>query len=212
MALIWVVLLKIAVIQPQNSFWLFLSLMSEAGIAVNLVFMFLNLIPILPLDGGRILASLLPRRADPEMPPIHQVVDAVLFRRDRVVGRAGDDLERRDVELVATGRPAVGADRALDDHGAFLREVVGFREELIADGGLRHDGLDEARAVTELQEVQLAARASVRQPAFDRDVLAVVLSDVLDVDVHHYSLLEEGKGQRAEGRSRGNRKKARSKG
>jgi Zn-dependent protease len=36
---------------------------SEAGIGVNLLFMFLNLIPILPLDGGRILASVLPRRA-----------------------------------------------------------------------------------------------------------------------------------------------------
>jgi len=30
---------------------------------VNLIFMFLNLLPILPLDGGRILASLLPSRA-----------------------------------------------------------------------------------------------------------------------------------------------------
>ena len=63
MALIWVLLLKIAVMQPQSSFWLFLGLVSQAGIVVNLLFMFLNLIPILPLDGGRILASLLPRRA-----------------------------------------------------------------------------------------------------------------------------------------------------
>jgi Zn-dependent protease len=30
---------------------------------VNLLFMFLNLLPILPLDGGRIVASLLPNRA-----------------------------------------------------------------------------------------------------------------------------------------------------
>jgi Zn-dependent protease len=37
--------------------------MSQAGILVNLIFMFLNLLPILPLDGGRILASLLPSRA-----------------------------------------------------------------------------------------------------------------------------------------------------
>ena len=63
MALIWVVLLKIAILQPQHGFWLFLALVSQAGIGVNLLFMFLNLIPILPLDGGRILASLLPRRA-----------------------------------------------------------------------------------------------------------------------------------------------------
>ncbi len=63
MAAIWVVLLKIAILQPQNGFWLFLALVAQAGIGVNLLFMFLNLIPILPLDGGRILASLLPRRA-----------------------------------------------------------------------------------------------------------------------------------------------------
>jgi Zn-dependent protease len=37
--------------------------MSQAGILVNLIFMFLNLLPIPPLDGGRILASLLPSRA-----------------------------------------------------------------------------------------------------------------------------------------------------
>ena len=37
--------------------------MSQAGIMVNLIFMFLNLLPILPLDGGRIVASLLPTRA-----------------------------------------------------------------------------------------------------------------------------------------------------
>jgi len=36
--------------------------MAEAGVRVNLIFMFLNLLPILPLDGGRILASLLPNR------------------------------------------------------------------------------------------------------------------------------------------------------
>jgi Zn-dependent protease len=37
--------------------------MSRAGILVNLIFMALNLLPILPLDGGRIVASLLPSRA-----------------------------------------------------------------------------------------------------------------------------------------------------
>jgi Zn-dependent protease len=63
MALIWALLLKIAVLVPQGTFSGFLGLMAQAGILVNLVFMFLNLLPILPLDGGRILASLLPSRA-----------------------------------------------------------------------------------------------------------------------------------------------------
>ena len=35
---------------------------AEAGILVNVIFAILNLFPVLPLDGGRILASLLPAR------------------------------------------------------------------------------------------------------------------------------------------------------
>src|SRR5688500_13111051 len=60
MALVWALLLKISTVLPGNAFF---EAMSRAGIILNLVFMFLNLLPILPLDGGRILASLLPSRA-----------------------------------------------------------------------------------------------------------------------------------------------------
>jgi Zn-dependent protease len=63
MTLGWAVLLKVAVLLPAGSSSHFLALMAQAGIMVNLVFMFLNLLPILPLDGGRIVASLLPQRA-----------------------------------------------------------------------------------------------------------------------------------------------------
>jgi Zn-dependent protease len=35
--------------------------MAEAGVIANLVIMAFNLLPILPLDGGRILLSLLPK-------------------------------------------------------------------------------------------------------------------------------------------------------
>lgn len=62
MALGWALLLKLALILPGDFFSVPLRLMAEAGIAVNLIFMFLNLLPILPLDGGRIVASLLPDR------------------------------------------------------------------------------------------------------------------------------------------------------
>jgi Zn-dependent protease len=63
MALIWALLLKITLVMPEGRFSDPVALMAQAGIIVNLIFMFLNLLPILPLDGGRIVASLLPTRA-----------------------------------------------------------------------------------------------------------------------------------------------------
>ena len=63
MALCWAMLLKIAVVLPESAYTPAFMLIAQAGIGVNLVFMFLNLIPLLPLDGGRIMASLLPSRA-----------------------------------------------------------------------------------------------------------------------------------------------------
>lgn len=62
MALAWALLLKAADALPTNSFTMPLRQMGLAGIQVNVVLMLLNLLPILPLDGGRILASLLPHR------------------------------------------------------------------------------------------------------------------------------------------------------
>ncbi len=59
MALIWVLLLKIS-FYIDGYFSLPLSLMAQAGIAINLSLMILNLLPILPLDGGRMVYSLLP--------------------------------------------------------------------------------------------------------------------------------------------------------
>jgi Zn-dependent protease len=62
MALGWAVLLKLALLLPANIFSTPMAEMAKAGVLVNLVFMFLNLLPILPLDGGRIAAGLLPNR------------------------------------------------------------------------------------------------------------------------------------------------------
>jgi Zn-dependent protease len=62
MALGWAVLLRLALMLPVDFFSAPMAEMATAGILVNLVFMFLNLLPILPLDGGRITASLLPSR------------------------------------------------------------------------------------------------------------------------------------------------------
>jgi Zn-dependent protease len=62
MALGWAFLLKLAWLLPANQFTLPFTEMSKIGITVNCVLMVLNLLPLPPLDGGRIAVSLLPQR------------------------------------------------------------------------------------------------------------------------------------------------------
>ena len=62
MAVIWGAVLKISVALPGTYFALPLALMGAAGVFVNVIFMVLNLVPLPPLDGGRILVSVLPHR------------------------------------------------------------------------------------------------------------------------------------------------------
>jgi len=61
MALIWALLLKVS-LNFNSYFGTPLNLMAQAGITINISLMLLNLLPILPLDGGRILFSLLPNK------------------------------------------------------------------------------------------------------------------------------------------------------
>jgi Zn-dependent protease len=62
MALLWGLALKLAFVMPANYFSYPLQVMADGGIKINLGLMLLNLIPIPPLDGGRIAVSLLPNR------------------------------------------------------------------------------------------------------------------------------------------------------
>ncbi|MGB6008580.1 site-2 protease family protein [Castellaniella sp.] len=57
--LLWRLMLSTGVAQGADSFW---TLMAHAGVQVNLILMALNLLPLPPLDGGRIVFSLLPPR------------------------------------------------------------------------------------------------------------------------------------------------------
>lgn len=62
MALFWALMIKISFAISGSSLAQPLGLMGEAGVTINVVLMMLNLLPILPLDGGRIAVSLLPNR------------------------------------------------------------------------------------------------------------------------------------------------------
>jgi Zn-dependent protease len=59
MAFGWAVLLKVG-LATDNYFSVPLEEMARIGISINLTLMAINLVPILPLDGGRVLFSLLP--------------------------------------------------------------------------------------------------------------------------------------------------------
>ena len=60
MAIVWTLALRLLFeAGEREGFWFE---MARVGININLVLMALNLLPILPLDGGRVLFSLLPNR------------------------------------------------------------------------------------------------------------------------------------------------------
>jgi Zn-dependent protease len=62
MALLWAMLAKLALELPTNYFAEPLLGMAQIGIKINVVLMVLNLLPLPPLDGGRMAVSLLPYR------------------------------------------------------------------------------------------------------------------------------------------------------
>lgn len=59
MAIFWALMIKLSINMPETIAYP-LALMGKAGVTINIVLMVLNLLPLPPLDGGRIAVSLLP--------------------------------------------------------------------------------------------------------------------------------------------------------
>src|SRR5512135_1714309 len=62
MALFWGAMIKVALTFPGNYFAEPLMGMAQFGVTINAILMVLNLLPLPPLDGGRVAISLLPHR------------------------------------------------------------------------------------------------------------------------------------------------------
>jgi Zn-dependent protease len=60
MAIAWALLAKALTFFPESGISAYWVAVANAGIVINAIIGIFNLIPLLPLDGGRILASLLP--------------------------------------------------------------------------------------------------------------------------------------------------------
>jgi Zn-dependent protease len=62
MAFLWALVIKLSLAMPESDLAEPMILMGKAGILINAILLVLNLLPLPPLDGGRIAVSLLPRR------------------------------------------------------------------------------------------------------------------------------------------------------
>jgi Zn-dependent protease len=105
MALLWAVAVKASLAMPGSYFALPLALMGAAGVFINVIFMVLNLLPLPPLDGGRILVSVLPNRlgyAVSQLEPYGFVIlIALLFTG--VLGKVLWPMIGLTLSLIATG-------------------------------------------------------------------------------------------------------------
>ncbi len=63
MAIAWVLIFKISIqfMAPPSISYTFMEGVMIRGLTINIVLMIFNLLPMLPLDGGRVLHGLLPR-------------------------------------------------------------------------------------------------------------------------------------------------------
>jgi Zn-dependent protease len=76
---VWAVVARVLGELPGTQVGAFWMAVAEAGITVNVAFAILNLFPLLPLDGGRIVMSLLPNKLSYEYSRLEPYGMAILI-------------------------------------------------------------------------------------------------------------------------------------
>jgi len=83
MAIVWGLIFKFAAgIGATEGTWYGVTEMAKAGMGINLAFMVLNLLPLPPLDGGRVLIGILPAKTAyklAQIEPYSMVILLLLF-------------------------------------------------------------------------------------------------------------------------------------
>lgn len=103
MAIFWALVIKFSTVAPE-AFIYPLTLMAKAGISINIVLMVLNLLPLPPLDGGRIAVSLLPHRLARSFARLEHYGFAILIVLlfSGILGRILDPLIKLVYALIST--------------------------------------------------------------------------------------------------------------
>jgi Zn-dependent protease len=90
MAVAWGLIYKYAAATgAEQGLWYGVQLMGVAGMSINLALMVLNLLPLPPLDGGRVLTGLLPKRMAQEFARIEPYGMFILLGLMLVPGALG---------------------------------------------------------------------------------------------------------------------------
>jgi len=124
---------------------------------------------------------------------LHQEINAMLLGCDRVL--CADDLHTlqvTDIDLDTAGharRSLVGAHRAPDNERRLPRQMPGGLKDLLTDGLLKDDALDDTRAIAHLQELQAALARPGIEPAFDRHFLADGVGEMFDANLVSHAVV-----------------------
>ena len=117
------------------------------------------------------------------MAMIHQELDAVLFGRDRIVGRDLDHLQVRHVQLKAAGSALIGADGPRDDERRLLGQLGGGFKRFGRNRLLENHTLNDTRPVPDEHKLQASFVRSAVDPSLDGHLLAYMLTYSLYVDL-----------------------------